>query len=66
VEEFDSLHHTDVHLRDVWPRTAIIQKAEAAAATNGDIGHLMDSLTDPWDEGKPQLLLIFHVNIVNN
>jgi len=40
-----------VLLRDVWPRTAILQKVTEAAAKNNDLQTLADLITDPWDEG---------------
>ena len=52
VEEFVSLHHSDVRLRDVWPRTAIMEKAVLMSASNADLQKLMEQLTDPWDEGE--------------
>jgi len=50
--EFASLHpNVDVRLRDVWPRSALLEKANELAHDDADVRHLIDNNTDEWDEG---------------
>ena len=58
-EEFSSLHpNADKRLRDVWPKSAIIQKATEMAVNNTDVRVIMDEIADEWDEGKQQCALL--------
>jgi len=41
-------------LRDVWPKSAIIEKATEMAVNNTDVRVIMDEIADEWDEGKQQ------------
>ena len=51
-EEFSSMHPScDVHLRDVWPRARILEKAGELAARDMDLQDMLNGLEDLWDEG---------------
>jgi len=51
-EEFSSMHSScDVHLRDVWPRARILQKASELAARDMDMQEMLNGLEDQWNEG---------------
>jgi len=51
------LHRCEIRLRDVWPRSAIMEKAVLASGKNHDLQKMMEVLSDPWDEGIVQLLI---------
>jgi len=58
-EEFSSLYpNADKRLCDVWPKSAIIQKATETAVNNTDIRVIMDEIAYEWDEGKTAMCFI--------
>jgi len=59
AEEFSSMHPScTVHLRDVWPRSRILDKASELAARNTDLQLLMNGLQDQWNEGAENLYFL--------
>lgn len=52
AEEFASLHPcVDVKLRDVWPKSALLEKADELSLNDADVHSIMDEIADQWDEG---------------
>jgi len=51
-EEFAAIHACDVHLRDVWPRSGILERAHEVAALDSDLRDVLNSLQDEWNEGE--------------
>jgi hypothetical protein len=53
IEEFSSMHPTsDVQLRDVWPRDAILRRATEEAVRNGDLRDIIGTVSDDAEEGS--------------
>jgi len=49
----------DVHFRDVWPRSRILDKASELAAHHTDLQEVLNGLHDQWNEGAENLYCVF-------
>lgn len=65
AEEFYSIHPLcTVNLRDVWPRSRILERASEAADLNTDLRLLLSGLQDEWNEGAEMCTYFFLQNTI--